>query len=242
MDQATFRGTRAELKALLRRLPSVLSGRTPDPTGQVEPLLLDLGLQALTITRETFLVKSQGGTDDAGIKWDELDPRYLAYGRRHAALDSARQSAKAEGRRGRPLLTEGLDKAWRGIFVGVWQRLRKQGIKDRQAKGNAAALAWILVKQRGGRTIFAEYSKAPHLIGQVSGRLLESLSPNSGSPDQILQVEPGRVTAGSKVEYAGPFHAKRPLWPEHWPETWTRRLADTLSDGLKLILKKLTGS
>jgi hypothetical protein len=50
-EQATFRGTKEDLKARLREIPAILSGRVADPTGAVSTLLKALGVEALSIVK-----------------------------------------------------------------------------------------------------------------------------------------------------------------------------------------------
>lgn len=232
----TFRGGRAGLLQKLAALPSLLSGRGVDPTGAVEGLCLAVGFQMLSIVREQFLVKSRGGTDDAGITWAALKPSTVAYGRRHPGY--------RPGRKKRPLLTPAQDKLWRGVYASSLARHLKGPLPAPQnARAQAAAVAWAVVKRAGGQTVLGRFGGEKVDIGRDTGRLFNSLSPGSGSPDQILRAEPGAAVVGSNLSYAAPFHARRPLWPDAGkvPQAWVDRLADTLSDGLRNVVQRLVG-
>lgn len=73
--EATFRGSREQLNALLRDLPNYLTGDLPDPTGEVERMYIKLGQKALEIIYGALLVKSEGDTDEAGEEWVDVKPR-----------------------------------------------------------------------------------------------------------------------------------------------------------------------
>jgi len=240
MPQVVFHGSRAQLREVLRALPALLSGKAADPTGAVRALWGAVGLRALGLIQEAFLVKAKGGTDAAGITWDKLSPRYVAYGRTHPGLNSKRQQAKAKGRPGRPLLTDKQDALWRRTYAQALARLARQGHAG--AKGHAAAIAWRAVKAAGGQTILARYGNAPYEIGRNTGVLFNSLSPGStpapANKDQVFDVGPRGVTVGTNVRYAAAFHAKRPLWPDKGrvPESWRQTLAGTLAEGIKRLL------
>jgi hypothetical protein len=219
----------------------MLVGKVPDQSGAVESLLKALGVEALSIVKSAFLVKARKGTDEAGISWSRLDPRYVAYGRRHPGLNRRRAYAAKRGRTSRPLLTVAEDKQWRGIFAGTYRRLRAQGAEDKEAKGNAAAAAWAVLKRQGAKTILSEYGNPDSVeVGRDTGRLFNSLSP--GGLDNVLRAGRGAVTVGTNVKYAKHFHAKRAIWPEgEWPGAWVGRLGQTISDGLAVLLRRMVG-
>lgn len=240
MADLVYRGTREQLRLRLRQLPGVLSGRVPDPTGAAESIRQAVGIEALSILKEAYVAKARGGTDEAGIRWAPLDPKTIAYGRRHPGLK--------RGRGPRPLLTKQQDELWRGVFAGTYRRLAAAG--DENAGGNAAALAWVLVKARGGKTILGEYGSRPAEILRDTGRLLNSLSP--AHPDNVLRQQPGEVSVGTNVVYAERHHRgdpgrnlpARPLWPDdgdRWPATWTQRLLDVVADGVRDLTRRLAG-
>lgn len=65
-----FRGTKEQLKALLRQLPGILAGTAPDPTGIGERLRIRMGNAFLAKVQNEYILKSTGGTDAAGITWE----------------------------------------------------------------------------------------------------------------------------------------------------------------------------
>lgn len=219
----------------LRSLPQLLAGKVSDPTNAVQGLLGAVGLQALALVKEAYITKARGGTDEAGISWQPLKPKTVAYGRRHAGL-------RRKGNGKRPLLTAAQDKLWRGVFARAYRRLNAKGDKD--AAGNAAALAWAVVKRQGGKTILGEYGGTKVEIGRDTGRLLNSLSPGTApmptSGDQVLRVETGSVAVGTRVPYAEAFHRKRPLWPDESriPDAWWQRIGQTIAEGIGNLLRR----
>ena len=240
MPESRFHGSRAALIQRLRALPAQLAGRS-DPTGDTADMLTALGVELLSITRENYVVKARGGTDEAGVTWKPLSARYVAYKRRHPGLTGKRTAAAKKGRAGRPLLTNAQDKLWRGIFASTMRRLMNQGHSQAAAAGQAAALAWAMVKRAGGKTILGEYGGTSVEIGRDTGRLLASLSP--GSSENILRTGRGEVTIGSNVEYALPFHMKRPILPDadSFPAVWWDRLAEVLGDACGRLVARSVG-
>ena len=101
------------------------------------------------------------------------------------------------------------------------------------------------MKAEGAKTILETFGKTSMEIGLDTRRMFNSLSPGlsgpSGDPEQVFRFEPGAVIVGTNVKYAGPFHAKRPLWPEpdHWPQAWLDMLGDTLFDGLAILIRRI---
>jgi hypothetical protein len=77
-----FRGTREELRRLLRDLPLVLAGRAPDPLGIARGLQLRLGTTLLSKVQQDFITKSRGGVGTDGVKWAPLSPKTIARRRK----------------------------------------------------------------------------------------------------------------------------------------------------------------
>lgn len=254
MPQHTIhvRTTRKQLMDTIRQeLPRALSGHGPDSTGLVQGLQLRVGMQALSLIKEAFVVKARGGTDEAGDSWPPLTRKHIAYGRRHPGLDSIRRQAKAEGRPGRPLLTKRQNERWKALYTRALRGLaaqNREGGAGPEEKGHAAAYAWMVLKTEGGKTILGEYGDTPTEILRDSGQLLNSLSPGvagpSGHPNQIFRVNPGEVIIGTNRKGAARMHAgKRRLWPrvETWPQRWWGLLSGTLRDGAANVLQRMLG-
>lgn len=66
--------SREEVLAILSRLPKIVKTRTP----ATQRLLVRTGLSTLNVISASFLVKSQGGTDSAGLRWAPLAPTTIA--------------------------------------------------------------------------------------------------------------------------------------------------------------------
>lgn len=226
-----WKGTREELLRRLALAPLLLTDRGGR---QAEAVTRALGVEMLAIIKEAYLVKSQGGTDDAGIKWGPLSPATVAYGRRHPGLNQKRGRAAKAGRGSRPLLTQRQDRLWRSVYA----RLVRQG----RDSATAAKIAWTVAKQAGGKTIIGQYGGTQVEIGRDTGRLLNSFSPGYG--DCILEPAPGSVKVGTNVAYAKHYHAKRPLWPDdpaRFPAAWIGRLGGVLDAAFAQALANFLG-
>ncbi len=228
-----LKATRPEVRAVVRSLPGLLSGQQADATGVVAQVLNAIGLQFLGLVKEAFLTKARGGTDEAGIKWPPLKPATIAYSRRHPGRPTGK----------RPLLTSDLDKLWRNTYAHTYRWLLAKGQSNAAASGQAAAHAWIVTKQAGGKTVLGEYGKVPVEILRDRGILYASLS--------HAITGPGAVGVGTNDIRGGTHHRGNPakgiperaFWPdaEHVPERWIGRVMDTLSDGVGLLLRRLFG-
>lgn len=236
MDQARTTTSRERLRELLANLPSLLAGRSTTTAGErIRQAALKAGaVELLSIIQEAFIIKARGGTDEAGITWKPLDPRTVAYHRRHPGLTRPRRQAAQSGRSSRPLLTDAQDTVWRRVYAQTLARLQRGGSNGPEAQATAAGAAWSVVKAMGGRTILAEYGNLPVEIGRDTGRLLNSLM--AGSRDAIVEVLQRSVVVGTNVEYAEFFHKMRPLWPERLPDVWQDRVAEAMVAGLMQAL------
>ena len=249
MSQTTLhlRTSKAELQAALAKLPAILAGKEPDPTGLAQGIPLAVGIEALSIIRTAFIAKSRGGTDEAGESWAPLSKKYLAYGRRHPGLNRKRGAAAKKGRASRPLLTEAQNQRWKQLYAGKLRQLARAAGgsvatgPSADIKGHAAAYAWLIVKAEGGKTILGTYGDAPHEIGRDTGQMFASLSP--GAPRNRLDVQPGAVIVGTNVKHAGHFHKRRRLWPEEgrWPQVWLDRLAGVALAAAEQVAAALAG-
>jgi hypothetical protein len=223
--------------ALLSAVPAIISGvhqeigaGVGDVAGAVRDLQLAVGTMAMSLIKEAFIVKSRGGTDEAGITWAKLDPRYVAYGRRHPGLRRKKSWERPVG-----LLTQDQDDRWRKLFGGAYHGLVARGDTHKEASRHAAAFAWVTLKAEGAKTILGKYGNAQVEIGRDTGRLFNSLGM------AIDPSKPGTVTVGTNVIYAGAFHKKRPMWPEEdgWPAVWLDQLTDVLLDGVIIVCRRL---
>lgn len=234
--------TRAEVIDALGQVLPLLSGSAADHTGTVAAMLEDLGREALSLIHASFLHKSRGGIDAAGQWWLPLDRKTVAYQRDHPGL-----SRKKMGQRPRGLLTAKQDARWRQVFAWKWRSLQAQGGGSQTAAGNAAAVAWVVLKAEGARTIWHAYGWRQVDTLVASGALLESLTPGSGHSHQLFEVGSGSVRVGSKLPYADAHHhgipgrvlPARPLWPEQAPPSWEERLLEVVERWTGVLVHRL---
>jgi hypothetical protein len=243
-----FRGTRQEVRQILAAAVGIAAGHTPDSTGTVQDMQLRMGMEALSIVRDAYVVKAQGGTDEAGLSWPPLKPETIAYGRTHPGLNAKRANGPHPQR---PLLTKDQDKLWRKLFARTTHWLVGKGTDQDEAKRIAAANAWIIVKAQGGKTILGEYGNEKVEILRDKGILLNSLSPGvaaGSAPGQVFKFGAGEVIVGTNVPYAAAHHhgvpgklPQRRLWaePAAWPFAWMERIAVAGRDGVVDLIKRL---
>lgn len=101
MPTVTFRGSRAELRELIRSIPAILSGRAPDPAGVARGFQLRLSMSLLSQCQADFLTKSRGGCGQDGITWAPLKGSTIARraGKERKALKGGRGSPAFAGNR-----------------------------------------------------------------------------------------------------------------------------------------------
>lgn len=231
MQQANDRD---KLNAMLASLGQALAGRLNDAVSRRlhDDALRNVGLEALAVVKQAFVVKARGGTDDAGQSWPPLKPETVAYGRRHPG----KRKSKKPG--SRPSLTPTQNAAWRKAFAQVKAARMAAGDGEDAASAVAAGHAWNVVKGMGARTVLEKYGGAKVEINRDTGRLLASLSP--GKPGCLIEVGQRSVSVGTSVPYAPFVHARRPLWlpVDRWPKAWTDRLAETLKRVLAEHLRR----
>lgn len=235
MDTFTSGKSPDEAADALQSLPAVLAGETGDPNAGA--MLREIGETMLHLVHDDFLVKASGGTGADGVTWPPLHRESVAYSRG--------APKKAAGERPRGLLTPAQDKRWRGIYASLLGRYGG----GKTAQGNAAAVAWTILKAEGARTVLDTYGDRQVMMLIDSGELLASLTPGSGHPDQVLIVDAttGTVTFGSAVKYAMTLHhgsaAKnikpRPLWPEELPPAWQEKIEEVIARWTGVIIRTL---
>lgn len=107
MADAVWHGTKEELIEYLRGLPS-------DMVHGPNDIRQGIGEDLLTILHEAFLIKSQGGVDEAGIKWKELEDSTVEKKRARALLGGAGftfEALQKGGRKAEKLIMKLLTKA-----------------------------------------------------------------------------------------------------------------------------------
>jgi hypothetical protein len=70
----TYRGAQDDLRAECARLPAIIVGHEPDPTGRIDAAKQRMAEMLLEKIHEAYEVKKTGGTDEMGITWPPLAP------------------------------------------------------------------------------------------------------------------------------------------------------------------------
>lgn len=237
----TFHGSRADVEAIVARLPAILAGTDPVAADQVEQILLRGGVALLSKIQQAFIVKSRGGTDEAGISWPPLKRATIA-GRRITTAE--KRATGVTGRRERGLLTPAENRRWRKYYATAlaWLRL---SLPEGEAKARAAQIAWTKLKKEGAVTRLALFGGRQVDMLRDTGELFRSLSPGVGADaGQILDGKPGRIIVGTNKK---PWHhagipgklPSRPFWPVDGtlPESWWDAVRDAIGRGLvELVL------
>lgn len=235
-----FAGTRSDLFEVMRRLPRIMAGVEGDTSGAAQAMQARVGVGLMSKIKQAFIVKSRGGTDEAGIKWPELKQATIAN-RRPAPR-------KKRGERPIGLLTVKEDETWRKLF-GQWYAIFrfKYQLGEAEAKERAAKVAWAKVKKDGAKTKLEVYGHRQVDILRDTGEMLRAITPGvDGAPPpegQILRLPPGRVIVGISKK---PWHhfgvpgrlPKRLLWPEdgNLPQSWWDDLLELYQSGLVRLL------
>ncbi len=246
MANIVFRGTREELDAELRRIAAMIVGRETDTEGIVKPILMRGANALLSKIQQALIVKSRGGTDEAGIKWVPLKPETVAYSRRITARDKREAGINGRRQRHRGILTADQNKLWKKTFGSRLAQLRAKGVPEGEAKSIAARIAWALVKEAGGQTVLAVFGGRQVDILRDTGELFRSLRPGVGdqpsesAEGQIVRLAAGAITVGTNKK---PWHhtgnpsrglPARPLWPEQIPDAWWRAINAAITRGMML--------
>jgi hypothetical protein len=239
------RATRAELLAILSRLPEEARGGSP----AAQNMMTRCGVAALTRIHAAFIVKSRGGTDESGERWRPLSPITIAYRRRHRGVPPPKD--RAAKRPSWALSDEQRERWWylyrRGLAKHA-TRTATERIVTKETKAAAARAAWTTLKSEGAQTLFDKYAHAQVNILDDTGVLLDSLTPESSAPEQVFRVTPGQVEVGSNRVGASGHHAgipgklpQRRLWPAvgRWPASWWVDLLEQGRIGLMEIIFQL---
>lgn len=228
--------TRAS-RAAIRRAIATIPQEAMGGGSLANALLVRCGLAALGRIRQAFIVKSRGGTDEAGERWQPLSPKTVAYGRRGGRTrgESRRSSTPSQALNSRQ--------------QARWWDLYRQGIAIFKGnKPSAARRAWAILKTEGAPTILSKYGNREVEILRDTGLLLNSLSPGTASPDQVFRVGRGEVIIGTNRKGAAAHHTgvpgrlpQRRLWPapNKWPASWWKDIQTQARDGLVAIIVQL---
>jgi len=237
--------TRRDAVGELRMLPRYITGTMPDIHGWGRRFKMFFAFHLLEKIHDAFLTKSDGGTDETGLRWKPLKRETIAQ-RPLGPGEATKFGIRGLGRSGRGLLTMSQNRRWKGIFYSTFKRLLLK-VGEAQAKVLAAKLAWANLKSEGAKTKLDVLGDRKVPILQVSHRLIKSLTPGSLSDDsysppeeQIFESHWGSVTIGSKVPYAAKQHKTRPLWPSLAAQGragWTTQSAKWAMQQLTSVVK-----
>ncbi len=253
-----------QVQGRIRDLVASVVGKSLKYRSHVAGIKARTAYSWFSLVKQAFIVKSRGGTDDAGIAWPRLTAKYLAYGRRfgrgeEAALKKA--AGLGRGNRYAPggnkgLLTKAEQLQWNKIFAGSLAYLRAQ-MPEGEAKARAAQIAWAKLKAMGAKTKLQVYGSRQVEILRDTGVLFNSLSPGQASdngytPANAMQVArdlPGVLAVGTRVDYAkhhnfGAGRRNRRLWPDgsSIPNSWTVRINRETRRGVLFAVQSIMGS
>lgn len=222
--------TTADILEAVRRIPEVAAsgGRAGNA------MLRRAGMAALGNICAAFIVKSQGGTDEAGENWKPLSPRTIASRRRSRGKGGRTKTEKARPARPSQALNAAQRKRWWHLY---YQHVAHH------SKSAAAKRAWFLLKQEypGLKTLVDKYGGRKIDILRDTGLLLSSLTPGSRRPESIFRVEQGAVIIGTNRKGAMYHHTgipgrlpQRRLWPEpaKWPASWWANILEQVLAGM----------
>lgn len=226
------------LEATLRQLPKLVQspGMARDA---MNALKVRVGLQALSFIRQAFIVKAKGGTDEAGERWPPLQRSTIAYSRRHPGV-----------------LFPGKKRA---PFRPSWMLTKKQRARWWALNAQVgAAMAWVILKSEGAKTIIGEYGDTKVETLRDKGLLLNSLSPGvppdsgtstpTGREHQVFKLESTSVVVGTNRKHAAAHHKgipgklpQRRLWPKpnRWPAKWWDLLLSQARQGMIEVMTYL---
>lgn len=197
------------------------------------------GEAILSRIHRAFLVKMRGGTDETGDKWRDLSPTTVAYRRTRGMRGKREKSRDSRPSQG---LTKKQQERW-------WEVYQKQLIIFRGNRGHAAAVAWIVLKGEGAKTLLDKYGNVKVDILRESGALLDSLKPGVTSEYQVFRLGSGEVVVGTDRPWAWTHHQgtkrtpQRRLWPEvrKWPESWWESIQRPALQGLLELVVEIVG-
>lgn len=225
------RATRADIKQAIARIPS----ESRDDNSITHAMMVRVGMTALGRIKQAFVVKSRGGTDEAGDRWKPLSPKTIAYSKTRQRGRGGRTRAENK-RESHP--SQALTKRQRDRW---WEVYRRQLAIRKGDKGHAAAVSWLVLKREGAQTLLTKYGYRQVEILRDTGLLLNSLSPGVASAEQVFRVGAGEVIVGTNRKGAAAHHhgvpgrlPQRRLWPEtsKWPASWWRDIVDQVKQGL----------
>ncbi len=245
---------REELTEIIRQLPSMIAGRTPDRDGIAAGFRARIAWTFFSLVAPNFneLGRGQPGVD--GDKWPPLTKEYLAYQRPVKGRQPPKAGGLAPGGND-GFLTPAQLKQWKQIFADryAFYVMRES---DEKAKEIAARLAWHEIKKQGAKTKLQEFGGRKVGVEYQTlvdtGRLRQSLQPGElidrgiaaeyqPSEDQVSEDLSYQIVVGTNVQHAGAHHnAKSPkrrrrFWPERFPNFWWDQIFGVARSGILRI-------
>jgi hypothetical protein len=264
MAAINFRGSRADVSRIAQQLAGILSGREPDTLGIGRGFLLALGFAVLSSVKEAYVIKARGGTDAMGIKWPKLKPQTIAN--RRVGPGDIRSSALIRER----------EKVRKRELARIKREFARQegrlferfllSLDAKEARKRARQMASARATRATGLTKVQTLGARMVEILRDTGVLLNSLSPGrlageganvvyskpggEGGQDQVVDVSPGELIAGTNVAYAATHQFGDPSRniprrqilpdnesqvPEVWWEDWLDIAVRSLEAGTRLL-------
>ncbi len=264
-DYVTSTANRPVLQTLVRQLPAMIAGRVDDPQGIAEGFHLRIGFKLLELIKFNFDELGRGMMGADGTRWPPLTRAYLAYSRRFGTGEAAalrRQEGVTKGQHYGPGNSKGMLsfselKEWRRIFARYVAIYMHRGNNLEEAKSHAAAVAWMIMKEKGAKTKLAVFggrtvqmlvdtgrgrgSLTPGMIQESGPRATYSKPGGNGGSEQHFDNQPDQIVVGTNVKYMGYHHnaksatRRRRLWPEHLPSEWWQGILNIAISGLVRI-------
>ncbi len=225
------KASRLSVRQAITQAPAVARSGSP----LAKAMMLRCGLAILGRIKAAFITKSRGGTDEAGESWKPLSPKTIAYSvTRQRGKGGRTKAEKSRASRPSQALNAKQQATW-------WEVYRRQLAILQGDKGHAAAVAWIVLKGMGAKTLVEKYGGRQVETLRDTGLLLNSLSPGVTSTNQIFRVENGAVVVGTNRRGAVYHHngipgrlPQRRLWPapSRWPSSWWDSIMSEAKQGL----------
>lgn len=232
----------------VRTLPSMITGRFPDPIGVGEGFRSRLAHQFYSLVAPNFDVLGRGAVGANNESWPRNSPRYLAYGKGpkssrmgtgHSPNTRLRDVATG-GPLGLPPqgtghLTEKQLDEWWYIYLQRRNLLISAGVEFKTAQRMGAVHAWNQMKRWGARTLLQSHGDRRDQVlvdrgilrsTMQPGYLLELIGPDAQYRPphrmQVFETEMGKVVCGTNHPHAAKHH----LGKGHLPvrRLWPRRI------------------
>jgi len=213
--------TKDRVKEVIRKVPAIIRGEErKDPLGLHNKFWAAVAHSMFTSLSEAFEVKAQGGQDELGNSWHDIQPETKAYHRSVHTGDLSRSQSRAmKNPNTLGMLTPAQYRKWRRIFGSIYHQ-EKNKVGEEEARKLAGQVAWARLKREGADTKIRVLGNRDLLIMRDTDRLFRSFLPGKVTKnsyrkynrDQIYEVRKGEVTLGTSVDYASEVFDDRPLW------------------------------